>query len=69
MSLQDDIFDIEDALKGKPEAEGFRRIVRALANFEEENDNLEKVFAALKRGAEAVKYLLTEGETDANDTN
>ena len=34
MSLSDDIFDVEDALKGKPEAEAFDRITDRIRDYE-----------------------------------
>jgi hypothetical protein len=67
MAMQDDIFDVEDALKGKPEAASFDRIYTRFCRMEEENINLNRVFAALKEGARAVKYLLTEGESDEDN--
>lgn len=34
MSIQDDIFDVEHALEGKPEAESFDRIYQYLGKLE-----------------------------------
>ena len=57
MSIQDDIFDIADALEGKPEAQAFEtlmkrfyeleRINETLANYVNEIDSAASVFARL----------------------
>ena len=36
MSLMDDIFDLRDALRGRPEAEALERLENALADAEED---------------------------------
>ena len=56
MSMQDDIFDVEAAVKGTPEAKAFDRIYTYLGNLEREIEVLQpKVrviedFARLLRG-------------------
>ena len=57
MALQDDIFDLQDALKGKLEAKSLDRLLVVFYELEEENENLNKVVGALKEGARALKYL------------
>ena len=52
MSLQDDIFDIADILKGKPEAKQFERICAHLYETESENERLrkyERLFAEMRQ--------------------
>ena len=40
MSLQDDIFDLEEELKGTPMAKSFDRVKHAFYEVEQENDEL-----------------------------
>lgn len=40
MSIQDDIFDIDAALEGKPEAKAFNRVLSFYFNIERENKRL-----------------------------
>lgn len=56
MSIQDDIFDVEAALEGKPEAQTFENLVTYLGNLEraieihsEEISMLEKTVESLSR--------------------
>ena len=63
MSLQDDIFDVRDALKRKSEKKGFDRIVAALNYYETEYDKLSEIVSDLRKGLGAIKTILAS--TDA----
>jgi len=56
MSIQDDIFDIRDALKRKPEKEAFERICQVLYSLEEDVVNYDK----LCKGLGLVRDVLNE---------
>lgn len=60
MSLQDDIFDVRDALKKRPEAKGFDRIVEALNYAETTADEATKDLSAIRNGLRALKKLMKE---------
>jgi cell fate (sporulation/competence/biofilm development) regulator YmcA (YheA/YmcA/DUF963 family) len=53
MSLQDDIFDIREALKGKPEAKAFKRIEAHINNLDAVFEQWQWIDSQLK-GAAAV---------------
>ena len=54
MSLQDDIFDVEDKLADTPEAEAFDRIHEALAQAERERDMAVYKLGALTQAANTI---------------
>jgi hypothetical protein len=58
MSIQDDIFDVEDALKDKPEYEQFERVVTYLGNLER---NLE-VYNSFYRAAVDLRVAIQKIE-------
>jgi hypothetical protein len=47
MALQDDIFDVYDALQGTPELKSFERIIIALNAMERDSDNYTDLCDAL----------------------
>lgn len=56
MSLQDDIFDVETALKRKPnELKMFNKIITHLSNVEEELENNIRKVKILKEAIRIVK--------------
>ena len=60
MSIQDDIFDIANALDTLGETayvEAFERLMKVFNEFEEENDQLNKQVNALKHFAELIEVL------------
>lgn len=57
MSLQDDIFDVRDALKNLPEKQSFERIEKYLNSLEEANDEMIEFINGLKSGAKALRKL------------
>lgn len=58
MSLQDDIFDIQEALKRKPpEREAFNRVCSALYSLEEDADKRDKLLSDLVKGAVALRKV------------
>lgn len=57
MSIQDSIFDVAAALKGKPEEELFDEILKALTYAEETSDHFCKNVVAIRGGIEAWKNL------------
>ena len=57
MSLQDDIFDVQHALEGKPEAESFDRVYTALGQFEEDADNLRRLLNDMGAGIRAARII------------
>lgn len=57
MSLQDDIFDIQDALKGKPELKTFKKVMKFYSAMEAEHDNNLKILDAVSTGIRALKYI------------
>lgn len=58
MSLQDDIFDIEEALKRKPnEKEKFHQLMLWLGQLEVERDILQEQVYSLKRAIKIVKEV------------
>ena len=60
MSLQDDIFDVQAALEGKPEAAIFERVSEALYEFEQEADTYRRLLVDMKTGIRAVRRILAE---------
>jgi hypothetical protein len=54
MSLQDDLMDVEAALKGTANAESFSRIYKAIIELEEENERLERLERTVKAFGEAM---------------
>lgn len=60
MSLQDDIFDVRDALKKLPEAKGFDRIVEALNYYEVEYDKAAADLSAIRNGLRVLKKFMKE---------
>lgn len=59
MSIQDDIFDIEDFLEraDASEADKFDRIVRYIGRLEEDVEKLQKIYAGLSYLIQAVKDM------------
>lgn len=57
MSLQDDIFDVQAALDGKPEAEAFEEICKALGRFEVKADSYGKMLHDLSIGLRAFRLI------------
>lgn len=71
MSIQDDIFDVEAALEGKPEEKSFDTIIRYLARLERELLIYNRVFFTKNEFMRALQDLeekLNEvtRETDIN---
>lgn len=62
MALQDDIFDVIDVLKGKPESKSFTRILNHLRIVEQRDETQEKVLSALGAGLRAVDWIRKEYE-------
>ena len=60
MALQDDIFDIQAALHGKPEQRAFTRIVKHMNAAETLAGNQEKVLNALAGGIKALRWIERE---------
>jgi hypothetical protein len=58
LSIQDDIFDIEDALKDKTEAKIFARLCEYLYAIEEDNSEKTAFVENIRKGIEAVKLLM-----------
>lgn len=56
MSLQDDIFDVEDALKGTWQAECFERLMTRFNQIEQRCVNLEEFADSIFRGVGSIKY-------------
>jgi hypothetical protein len=54
MSIQDDIFDVADALKGKPEAEAFDRICQHYFEVENNEEINGRILADIGRGLSAL---------------
>lgn len=57
MALQDDIFDVEEALKGKAEAEAFDRIQDHLNRVEVRNREMRAIIDGLQIGMKAFDLL------------
>lgn len=57
MSLQDDIWDCQDALEGTDQEEAFERVYKALAVFETRAEKAEKALERLRNGAYALRQL------------
>jgi hypothetical protein len=57
MGIQDDIFDVSDALKNKPEAKAFKRIVKYLAMLEKTDDENSNILSRLRDGFAAIRDL------------
>lgn len=57
MSIQDDIFDVLDALKGKPEDKAFQRILARFQTAETNELNYEKVINAIAEGRKALAWI------------
>lgn len=57
MSIQDDVFDVQAALDGKPEAEAFERICEYLARIEKREDEAEQKLSQISAGLRALKEL------------
>lgn len=51
MSLQDDIFDVQDALDGKPEREAFDRIMEGYNRLERFSEGIIPQLKAVEAGA------------------
>lgn len=62
MSIMDDVFDVREALKGKPEQKAFKRIEDALWRMENALSERNSTLEALRRGAIALKGLADRGE-------
>lgn len=61
MSLQDDIFDVQDALKRKPEArKQFDRLINHMNYCEVELEKEQNIVRDIKRGVKAVLALIKE---------
>lgn len=59
MGLQDDIFDVKDALKRKPEvAKSFERFCEYFYELEITVENQQKILSDIRNGALALKELL-----------
>jgi hypothetical protein len=57
MSIQDDIFDVQDALKDKPEAEAFERIYDHIGKVETRLLKAETTLDTIQDGAAALLSL------------
>jgi hypothetical protein len=57
MSIQDDIFDIQHALKNKPEAKAFKKLWTYLYDLEEAVECLRKVASPVFQIARLVKEI------------
>jgi hypothetical protein len=57
MSLQDDIFAVQHALEGKPEADACDRVCTALVYFEIEEERKRQLLNDLSTGMRALKVL------------
>ncbi|MER9961653.1 hypothetical protein NKJ72_11910 [Mesorhizobium sp. M0045] len=57
MTIQDDIFDVADVLKGKPESKTFKRITAHLVRIEGEADQSAEVLRRLREGLSALRHL------------
>lgn len=60
MSLMDDIFDVRDALKNKPERASFSRIEKALDEAEQERDKAMGIVRGIRSGIEALEIIKKE---------
>lgn len=61
MSLQDDIFDVREALKkSKPDLRAFDRIVEHMNSVEQVADNSTKVLGAIAEGMRALRWIEKE---------
>lgn len=58
MSIQDDIFDVEAALEGKPEAEVFERLCSYLSAMEREVEIKQRILDQLRDGARAISKIM-----------
>lgn len=57
MSIQDDIFDVEHALEGKPEADCFDRVHTYLGNLERELEAYRSFYLAAQDLSLAIKKI------------
>lgn len=57
MSIQDDIFDVEHSLEGKPESECFDRIHTYLGNLERELEAYKGFYRAAQDLSFAIKKI------------
>lgn len=62
MSVQDDIFDVAAALKRKPEAKLFDRLMTHFAIVEMERDRLREQVIVITAAARVIKELLGEDD-------
>lgn len=60
MSLQDDIFDVQAALDGKPEAEPFERVYKAFCQLERENEIALQNEAKIKEAVRVIRALFDQ---------
>ena len=58
MSIQDDIFDVTDALEDKPESEAFERIMKRFYQLETVNESLAKYVNEINSAADVFARLL-----------
>lgn len=57
MSIQDDIFDVEHALEGKPEKDGFDRIHTYIGNLERELEIHRLFYIATEELRNSIKQI------------
>ena len=62
MSLMDDVFDIRDALKGKPEQATFDRFCERMWELEEAHNEAMDVIDTLRAGARTLVKLINPTE-------
>lgn len=58
MSIQDDIFDVEAALEGKPEAVIFERLMKYFTAIEQSEEDLRKDIDSIREGLKAINKVL-----------
>lgn len=57
MSLQDDFFDVDSALEGKPERDAFNRIWKRLCETEKRLEGAFSLVSAVGRGLRALREI------------
>lgn len=57
MSLQDDFFDVDSALEGKPEHEAFNRIWKRLCETEKQLEGAFSLVSAIANGLRALRKI------------
>jgi hypothetical protein len=62
MSLQDDVFDVQEALKGTPEQRAFERIEAALWKYEAGCERYRKIMDAARSGFWAVQEVMGKND-------